>query len=94
MDENPTLQPNPFVLVKASETLIKKEFELWSYCMEDLILCQCLIDVGCRILMSWVLLLRERRRINEPLCVRLLTRKISRYHIDYRRGIGRPLHAV
>lgn len=47
------LQPDPFELVQAAKTLIQRGFEVFPYCTDDLVLCQRLLDAGCRILMPW-----------------------------------------
>lgn len=48
-----TLQPDPFELVDAARTLVRDGFEVFPYCTDDLVTCQRLLDVGCRILMPW-----------------------------------------
>jgi thiazole synthase len=48
-----TLQPDPFELVQAAQTLVAEGFEVFPYCTDDLVTCQRLLDVGCRILMPW-----------------------------------------
>ena len=48
-----TLQPHPIELIKASEELIKRGFEVFPYTTDDLVIAQRLVDVGCRILMPW-----------------------------------------
>lgn len=47
------LQPDPFGLVDAAEQLIKRGFEVFPYCTDDLILCKRLVEVGCKVLMPW-----------------------------------------
>src|SRR5690606_15765564 len=47
------LQPDPFQLLAAAETLIKDGFAVFPYCTDDLVLCQRLVAVGCRVLMPW-----------------------------------------
>jgi thiazole synthase len=48
-----TLQPDPFGLVEAARILIDDGFQVFPYCTEDLVLCDRLIEVGCRVLMPW-----------------------------------------
>ena len=48
-----TLQPDPYRLLKATESLIKKGFEVFPYMTDDLILANHLSDLGCNILMPW-----------------------------------------
>ncbi len=47
------LQPDPFGLVEAAQTLVKSGFKVLPYCTDDLILCKRLLDVGCEVLMPW-----------------------------------------
>ena len=89
-----TLQPNPFVLVEAAEALIKKGFEVLPYCTEDLILCQRLIDVGCRILMPWASPVGSGRGIMNSYALYLLRERIPDITLIIDAGIGRPSHAV
>ncbi|MEP2639946.1 thiazole synthase [Roseobacter sp.] len=48
-----TLQPDPFGLVEAARTLTDDGFEVFPYCTEDLVLCDRLVDAGCKVLMPW-----------------------------------------
>ncbi|NRB03984.1 MAG: thiazole synthase [Rhodobacteraceae bacterium] len=48
-----TLQPDPFGLVEAAAQLSEDGFEVFPYCTEDLVLCEKLVEVGCRVLMPW-----------------------------------------
>ncbi len=48
-----TLQPDPFGLVEAARILTEDGFEVFPYCTEDLVLCDRLVEVGCRVLMPW-----------------------------------------
>ncbi|MEM7732945.1 MAG: thiazole synthase [Pseudomonadota bacterium] len=48
-----TLQPDPFGLVEAAARLSEDGFEVFPYCTEDLVLCERLVEVGCRVLMPW-----------------------------------------
>ncbi|HIQ14081.1 MAG TPA: thiazole synthase, partial [Leucothrix sp.] len=48
-----SLQPDPFGLLQATETLIKDGFKVFPYCTDDLVLCQRLRDLGCEVIMPW-----------------------------------------
>ncbi|UXX83223.1 thiazole synthase [Roseovarius pelagicus] len=48
-----TLQPDPFGLVEAAAQLAEDGFEVFPYCTEDLVLCERLVEVGCKVLMPW-----------------------------------------
>lgn len=47
------LQPDPFALLDAAKQLIGRGFKVLPYCTDDLILCQRLVDAGCKVLMPW-----------------------------------------
>jgi len=48
-----TLQPDPFGLVEAARILTDDGFQVFPYCTEDLVLCERLVEAGCRVLMPW-----------------------------------------
>ncbi|MEY8264415.1 MAG: thiazole synthase, partial [Bermanella sp.] len=48
-----TLQPDPFELVDAAQELVAQGFDVFPYCTDDLVLCEKLLSVGCKILMPW-----------------------------------------
>ena len=48
-----TLQPDPFCLLEAAETLCAEGFKVFPYTTEDQVLAQRLVDAGCRVLMPW-----------------------------------------
>ena len=48
-----TLQPDLFGLVDAAAQLADDGFEVFPYCTEDLVLCERLVEVGCKVLMPW-----------------------------------------
>ncbi|QHG92706.1 thiazole synthase [Coxiella endosymbiont of Amblyomma sculptum] len=89
-----TLQPNPFVLVEVAEILIREGFEVLPYCTEDLVLCQRLIDVGCRILMPWAAPIGSGLGLMNSYALRLLRDRFPKTTLIVDSGIGRPSHAV
>jgi thiazole synthase len=48
-----SLQPDPFGLVEAAQILSEDGFQVFPYCTEDLVLCQRLLNAGCKVLMPW-----------------------------------------
>ena len=89
-----TLQPNPFELVKAANILIKEGFEVLPYCTEDMILCQRLVDVGCRVLMPWAAPIGSARGLANSYALRLLRERFPDIPLIIDAGIGRPSHAT
>lgn len=88
------LQPDPFELVKAAAELIKKGFEVFPYCTDDLVLCRRLIDCGCKILMPWAAPIGSGRGINNPYALETLRARLSEATLIVDAGIGKPSQAA
>lgn len=89
-----TLQPDPFELVKAAKQLVQQGFEVFPYCTDDLILCQRLIDVGCRILMPWAAPIGSGKGILNPFNLETLRHRLPSITLIIDAGIGKPSHAA
>lgn len=89
-----TLQPEPFELVKAADLLIKRGFEVFPYCTDDLILCKKLIDHGCRILMPWAAPIGSGKGILNPYALNTIRQRLPEVTLIVDAGIGKPSHAV
>jgi thiazole synthase len=89
-----TLQPDPFELVKAADMLVKKGFEVLPYCTEDLILCQRLIDCGCRIIMPWAAPIGSGKGLLNPYALETLRARLPNTVLVVDAGIGKPHHAT
>ncbi len=89
-----TLQPNPFELVKAADLLVKKGFEVFPYCTDDLVLCQRLLECGCRILMPWAAPIGTGKGIINPYALHLLRERFPDTVLIIDAGIGKPSHAA
>lgn len=88
------LQPDPFELVIATKNLIEKGFEVFPYCTDDLVLCQRLIDCGCRILMPWAAPIGSGKGILNPYALSVLRTRLPNITLIVDAGIGKPSHAV
>ncbi|MBS0358616.1 MAG: thiazole synthase [Proteobacteria bacterium] len=88
------LQPNPFELVIAAEKLIQDGFEVFPYCTDDLILCQKLWDLGCRILMPWGSPIGTGQGLINPFALRTLRERLPEATLIVDAGIGKPSHAT
>jgi len=88
------LQPDPFELVKASDILIKKGFNVFPYCTDDLVLCQRLLDTGCKILMPWASPIGSGKGIINPYALETLRQRLPDVTLIVDAGIGKPSHAV
>lgn len=88
------LQPDPFLLVEAAETLVRDGFEVFPYCTDDLVLCQRLLGVGCRILMPWGAPIGSGRGLANEYALRTLRERLPDVPLIVDAGIGAPSHAV
>ena len=89
-----TLQPDPFELVSAAAQLVKDGFEVFPYCTDDLVSCQRLLDVGCRILMPWGAPIGSGQGLLNPWALRTLRARLPGATLIVDAGIGAPSHAA
>lgn len=89
-----TLQPDPFELVRAAEELVKEGFEVFPYCTDDLVTCQRLLDVGCRILMPWGAPIGSGQGLINPFALQTLRNRLPDVPLVIDAGIGSPMDAA
>jgi thiazole synthase len=89
-----TLQPDPFETLAAAKELVRDGFEVFPYCTDDLVLCQRLLDVGCRILMPWGAPIGSGQGIINPTALRTLRARLPGVPLVVDAGIGSPKDAV
>lgn len=88
------LQPEPFELVCAAKLLVKEGFDVFPYCTDDLVICQKLVDVGCKILMPWAAPIGSGKGIVNPFALETLRHRFSKTTLIVDAGIGKPSHAA
>ncbi|KGP63844.1 thiazole synthase [Legionella norrlandica] len=88
------LQPEPFELLKAAKVLINRGFEVFPYCTDDLVLCQKLVDAGCKILMPWAAPIGSGKGLMNPYALETLRHRFADTQLIVDAGIGKPSHAV
>lgn len=88
------LQPDPFELVKAAKLLVDRGFEVFPYCTEDLVLCQRLIDAGCRILMPWGAPIGSGKGLINLYALKTLRLRLPEITLIIDAGIGKPSHVA
>lgn len=88
------LQPDPFELVTAAEILVNKGFEVFPYCTDDLVLCQRLVEVGCKILMPWAAPIGSGKGIINPYALEVLRARLPNINLLVDAGIGKPSDAT
>jgi thiazole synthase len=89
-----TLQPDPFALVEAAKSLIEDGFEVFPYASDDLVLCQRLVEVGCRIVMPWASPIGSGKGIMNPYNMELIRRRLPDITLIVDAGIGKPSDAA
>ena len=89
-----TLQPDPFELLAAAAELVREGFEVFPYCLDDLVSCQRLLDAGCRILMPWGAPIGSGQGLINPWALRTLRERLPGVTLVVDAGIGSPAHAV
>jgi len=88
------LQPDPFALIQASKELIQRGFEVFPYCTDDLILCQRLVESGCRILMPWGAPIGTGKGLLNPYALATLRARLPHITLIVDAGIGKPSQAA
>ena len=88
------LQPDPFELLQAAKILVKEGFEVFPYCTDDLVLCQKLVDSGCRILMPWGSPIGTGKGLLNVYALETLRLRLPQVTLIVDAGIGKPSHAA
>lgn len=89
-----SLQPDPFALLEATQELIAQGFEVFPYCTDDLILCEKLVEAGCRILMPWGAPIGTGKGLINPYALKTLRQRFPDLTLIVDAGIGTPSHAT
>ena len=88
-----TLQPDPFELVAAAQTLVRDGFAVFPYCTDDLVTCRRLLDAGCTVLMPWGAPIGSGPGLLNPYALRTLRERLPDAILIIDAGIGAPSHA-
>lgn len=88
------LQPDPFELMKAAKILVEEGFQVFPYCTDDLVVCQKLVDIGCKILMPWAAPIGSGLGLVNPSALKTLRHRLPDITLIVDAGIGKPSHAV
>ena len=89
-----TLQPDPFGLVEAARALAEDGFEVFPYCTEDLVLCEKLVEAGCRVLMPWGAPIGTGLGLNNVYGLRALRAHFPDIPLVVDAGLGLPSQAA
>ena len=88
------LQPDPFALVEAARELIHQGFEVFPYCTDDLVVCEKLVEAGCRIIMPWGAPIGTGRGLMNPYALKTLRERLPGITLVVDAGLGVPSHAA
>ncbi len=89
-----TLQPDPFNLLEAAQILCDDGFEVFPYCTEDLVLCERLVEAGCRVLMPWGAPIGTGLGLNNLYGLRTLRAHFPDIPLVIDAGLGLPSQAA
>lgn len=89
-----TLQPDPFGLLEAAETLCAEGFNVFPYTTEDQVLAQRLVDAGCRVLMPWGAPIGSGLGLNNRYGLKTLRAAFPDVAMVVDAGLGLPSHAA
>ena len=89
-----TLAPDVFGTVEAARILCADGFEVFPYTTEDLIVCDRLIEAGCKTLMPWGAPIGSGKGLNNPFGLRVLRARYPEATLIVDAGIGLPSHAA
>ncbi|HMT03349.1 MAG TPA: thiazole synthase [Burkholderiales bacterium] len=89
-----TLQPNSLELIKATEILINDGFMVFPYCIDDVIVCQELVNLGCEILMPMASPIGSGQGLLNKFNLALLRERFPDINLIIDAGIGKPSHAA
>jgi len=87
-----TLQPDTLNLVQAAQKLIGMGFKVLPYTTDDLVLCQRLVDVGCKAVMPWAAPIGTGKGPINPFALKTLRERLD-VPMIVDAGLGLPSHA-
>ena len=89
-----TLAPDVFGTVEAARILSDDGFEVFPYTTEDLIVCDRLLDAGCKVLMPWGAPIGSGKGLNNSFGLRVLRARHPDVPLIVDAGVGLPSHAA
>ncbi len=89
-----TLQPDPFGSIEAARILIEDGFDVFPYCTEDLVVCEKLVDAGCKVLMPWGAPIGTGLGLNNIYGLRSLRAHFPEISLVIDAGLGLPSQAA
>ncbi len=83
-----------FGTVEAARILSDDGFEVFPYTTEDLIVCDRLLEAGCKVLMPWGAPIGSGKGLNNPFGLRVLRARHPDVPLIVDAGVGLPSHAA
>jgi thiazole synthase len=88
-----TLQPDPIATIEAAKILCDQGFKVFPYITEDLMICEKLIQAGCKVLMPWGSPIGTGKGLNNPYGLLQLRHYFPNIPLIVDAGIGKPSDA-
>ena len=89
-----TLQPDVFGLVEAAGILADDGFEVFPYTTQDIIVGECLLEAGCKVLMPWGAPIGSGQGLRDMDGLAAMRAHFPDIPLIIDAGIGRPSHAA
>ncbi|MFT6072133.1 MAG: thiazole synthase [Alphaproteobacteria bacterium] len=88
-----TLQPDPLATIEAAKILCDQGFKVFPYITDDLVICEKLVDIGCKVLMPWGAPIGTGKGLNNLYALRQLRSHFPNIPLIIDAGIGTPSDA-
>ncbi|MEK9712446.1 MAG: thiazole synthase [Thalassolituus sp.] len=89
-----SLQPHTLELVDAARELVSQGFNVLPYCTDDLVLCEALLNVGCKAVMPWAAPIGTGKGLLNPYQLNTLRHRLPEAVLVIDAGIGKPSQAM
>lgn len=87
------LQPDPIELLIATEQLLADGFKVLPYCTDDLVICQKLYALGCKVIMPWASPIGTGKGLMNPYNLASIRQRLPNATLILDAGIGKPSDA-
>ena len=89
-----TLQPDPLQTIEAAKILSADGFQVFPYITDDIVICEKLVSVGCKVLMPWAAPIGTGKGVNNAYALKHLRENFPDITLVVDAGIGAPSHAA
>lgn len=88
-----TLQPDPIATLEAAKILCDDGFQVFPYITDDLVICDKLLNAGCKVLMPWGAPIGTGKGLINPYALKQLRQFFPKTPLIIDAGIGKPSDA-